>query len=138
MKFRVNVMLYENEEYDMKIEARRILRSARKPLDILKSQILSRGVEGVLDFRRCFNKLGDSIEYKELKQSLRNYGIDFPDSKIVYLFKEFDKNEKGCINKNEFIHSLTVILKSICRSRELIYNMEKNRIYFSNRLPTCL
>lgn len=99
------------DEFEMKVAARKELKSAKAPLDKLRLMIKSRGIEGVLDFGRCFRIMSKDrlLDYSEFKRGMRVYGIDLDDEQLKSLFKYLDEDGSNYVDFDEFMFRVRVI-----------------------------
>ena len=49
-----------------------------------------------------------SIDFKEFKKGLRDYGVDVEPSEVQEMFSAFDKDGSGTIDFDEFLVNLRV------------------------------
>ena len=99
------------DEFEMTVEAKRQLKSAKAPIDKLRLMIKSRGIEGVLDFGRCFRIMSKDriLTYSEFKRGMRVYSVELDDDQLSKLFKYLDEDNSGKIDFDEFMFRVRVI-----------------------------
>jgi len=95
---------------EMAIKAQKQLNSTSNPIEKLRLQCLSRGSSGIKGLGRTFRIMDDdgskSIDFKEFKKGLRDYGVDIDPGEVQEMFAAFDKDGSGVIDFDEFLVNL--------------------------------
>lgn len=95
---------------EMKIKAESQLKSTQNPIEKLRLQCLARGSSGIKGLGRTFKIMDDdgnkSIDFKEFKKGLRDYGVNIEPEEVQEMFSAFDKDGSGTIDFDEFLVNL--------------------------------
>lgn len=95
---------------EMKEKAERAVHTTKDPVEKLRMQCLARGSSGIKGLGRVFKIMDDdgnrSIDMKEFKKGLHDYGVDLENKEIQEMYKLFDRDGSGTIDFDEFLISL--------------------------------
>ncbi|XP_076811603.1 calcyphosin-like protein isoform X2 [Clavelina lepadiformis] len=95
---------------EMAMKAQKQLSTTKNPIERLRLQCLSRGSSGIKGLGRTFKIMDDdgnkTIDFKEFKKGLRDYGVDLDPSEVQEMFSAFDKDGSGNIDFDEFLVNL--------------------------------
>lgn len=85
-------------------------KTAKDPLDLLRCHCLSRGASGIKGLGRTFKIFDDdgsrSLDKKEFKKGLHDYGVIMEAEAIDTLFEDLDKDGSGQLDFDEFLRAL--------------------------------
>lgn len=97
-------------EAEMKLKATKALAKTTDPLEKLRLQCLQRGANGIKGLARTFKIMDDdgsrSIDYREFKKGLHDYGVSLEDEQIKALYDQLDRDHSGTIDFDEFLRAL--------------------------------
>ena len=86
------------------------LKTAKDPVERLRLQCLSRGASGIKGLGRTFKIMDDdgsrSIDYKELKKGIHDYGVVMEDDEVKEVFAKIDQDGSGQLDFDEFLKAL--------------------------------
>lgn len=91
-------------------KAEKAQHTAKSPLEKLRFRCLARGASGIKGLGRTFKIMDDdgsrSIDYKEFKKGLHDYGCMLENDEVENIFGEIDKDGSGSIDFDEFLKAL--------------------------------
>lgn len=94
----------------MQMNAKKKMQSTNDPVEKLRLQCLARGSAGIKGIGRVFKIMDDdgsrSLDFKEFRKGVSDYGLDLDDDIIKGMFAAFDKDGSGKIDFDEFLVSL--------------------------------
>lgn len=86
------------------------LQNCTDPLEILRLKCLERGANGIKGLGRTFRIMDDdeskSLDFKEFKKGIHDYGLLMEDGVIKQLFEQLDKDGSGSLDFDEFLKAL--------------------------------
>ncbi|CAH1774499.1 unnamed protein product [Owenia fusiformis] len=97
-------------EREMQLKAKQMAKTARNPIDILRAQCLQRGANGIKGLGRTFKIMDDdgsrSLDFKEFRKGLHDYGCMLSKEQEQELFTSLDKDGSGSLDFDEFLIAL--------------------------------
>jgi Ca2+-binding EF-hand superfamily protein len=85
-------------------------KTAKNPIELLRAHCLSRGASGIKGLGRTFKIFDDdcsrSLDIKEFKKGLRDYGVTLEPEDVAECFSMLDKDGSGSIDFDEFLRAL--------------------------------
>ncbi|XP_033103580.1 calcyphosin-like protein isoform X1 [Anneissia japonica] len=95
---------------EMKMKAQKNIKNCKDPIEMLRLQCLARGSSGIKGIGRVFRIMDDdgsrSIDFKEFKKGIHDYGVDIDDNKVKQMYEAFDADKSGKIDFDEFLKAL--------------------------------
>lgn len=95
---------------ELKRKANTALKQANDPIEKLRLACLSRGASGIKGLGRTFRIFDDdgnkSLDFKEFKKGLRDYGLHMDPHEVQEIFDAFDKDGSKCLDFDEFLVAL--------------------------------
>lgn len=83
---------------------------ATDPVEKLRLKCLARGAGGIKGLGRTFRIMDDdenrSLDFKEFRKGIHDYGIDMEDNQIKELFDLLDADSSGVLDFDEFLKAL--------------------------------
>lgn len=96
------------------------LKTAKDPLERVRLQCLSRGASGIKGLGRTFKIMDDdasrSLDFKEFKKGIHDYGLMMEDEELKDLFARLDKDNSGTLDFDEFLKALRPPMSNCRRS----------------------
>ncbi|MES1903223.1 MAG: hypothetical protein MHPSP_002777 [Paramarteilia canceri] len=124
-------MFSYNDDYEMKVKAVRLSKSAKSPLEKLKSQLMLRGVSGVVSYVRSFRVISENgkLNYQDFKDGMRNFGVTLTVDQLKSLFNQFDVDRSGYIDLDEFMLKTTPKMNEFrkCLIRKAFDKLDRDR-----------
>ncbi|XP_064605115.1 calcyphosin-like protein isoform X1 [Liolophura sinensis] len=97
-------------ENEMKLKCSKQLAKATDPLEKLRLKCLARGANGIKGLARAFKIMDDdenrSLDIKEFKKAVSDYGVIMEDEDMQELFNRLDKDGSGSVDFDEFLKAL--------------------------------
>ncbi|XP_052776511.1 calcyphosin-like protein isoform X2 [Mya arenaria] len=91
-------------------KSKQALKTCKDPLEMLRLKCLERGASGIKGLGRTFKIMDDdeshSLDFKEFKKGIRDYGLLMEDEVIKELFVQLDKDGSGQLDFDEFLKAL--------------------------------
>jgi len=79
------------------------------------------------------------LDYEELKNGVKDYGLNMSKNELDDLFKSFDKDNSGSISFDEFLQALRVIHQSqMCRMNIIKPQLYVNVVIWLQCLCVCM
>lgn len=104
----------ENEMASKSLRELQATRNTADPKQRLRLLCLSRGACGILSLGRMFRRMDDDgnkqLNFEEFIRGLRESGMEVTDDEARDLFDEFDTDNSGGINMEEFLVAIRVSL----------------------------
>ncbi|XP_071800052.1 calcyphosin-like protein isoform X2 [Asterias amurensis] len=95
---------------EMVISAKKKLNTTKDPIEKLRLQCLARGSAGIKGIGRVFRIMDDdgnrTLDFKEFKKGISDYGLDLEMKELQEMFSSFDRDGGGTIDFDEFLISL--------------------------------
>lgn len=102
----------ENEMASKSLRELQALKNSADPKQRLRLLCLSRGACGILSLGRMFRRMDEDgnkqLNFEEFLNGLREAGMEFTDEEAKELFQEFDTDNSGGINLEEFFAAIRV------------------------------
>lgn len=106
---------YENEMASKSLRELQATKNSADPKQRLRLLCLSRGACGILTLGRMFRRMDEDgnkqLNYEEFVTGLREAGMEVTDEEVQELFQEFDADNSGGINLEEFFVAIRVIIE---------------------------
>ncbi|KAL3869503.1 hypothetical protein ACJMK2_042175 [Sinanodonta woodiana] len=100
----------DRQNNELKMKAKQQMMTAKDPLEKLRAACLMRGANGIKGFSRSFRIMDDdeshTLDFKEFKKGVHDYGVLMDDAEIQQLFQSLDKDGSGNISFDEFLKAL--------------------------------
>lgn len=91
-------------------KAEKAEKTAKTPLEKLRFRCLARGASGIKGLGRTFKIMDDdgnrSIDFKEFKKGLHDYGCMLENEEAQEIFTDIDKDGSGSVDFDEFLKAL--------------------------------
>ncbi|ELT92936.1 hypothetical protein CAPTEDRAFT_164759 [Capitella teleta] len=91
-------------------KAEKMKATAKDPVELLRAHCLARGASGIKGLGRTFKIMDDdgsrSLDLKEFKKGLHDYGVLLEVEQQNELFQSLDKDGSGSLDFDEFLRAL--------------------------------
>jgi len=95
---------------ELKMKAKKMMKDAKDPIEKLRYACLARGASGIKGLGRTFRIMDDdsdlSLNIKEFKKGIHDYGLIMEDNVMENLFQQLDKDNSGALSFDEFLTAL--------------------------------
>lgn len=102
----------ENEMASKSLRELQATRNSADPKQRLRLLCLSRGACGILSLGRMFRRMDEDgnkqLNFEEFLTGLREAGMEITDDEAKELFQEFDTDNSGGVNLEEFFIAIRV------------------------------
>lgn len=102
----------ENEMASKSLRELQAMKNTADPKQRLRLLCLSRGACGILSLGRMFRRMDEDgnkqLSFEEFLTGLKEAGMELTDDEAKELFEEFDTDNSGGINLEEFFAALRV------------------------------
>lgn len=108
----------QNRELQQKCKKQ--LQTVTDPVEKLRLRCLARGANGIKGLGRAFRIFDDdgsrSLDFKEFKKGLHDYGCDVEGDEAKHIFQTVDKDGSGTVDFDEFLRALRPPMSSSRKS----------------------
>lgn len=95
---------------ELKAKMEKLKKTAKTPIELLRATCLARGASGIKGLGRTFKIIDDdgsrSIDIKEFKKGIHDYGVIMEPETIQELFESIDRDHSGSLDFDEFLRAL--------------------------------
>jgi len=107
---------------ELKAKARVNKAHAKTPLQLVQAAFLARGAAGIKSAQRRFRIMDDdgskTLSFEEFSKGVRDVGCQLTKDEELQLFSEFDRDQLGTINFDEFLRTIQPTMNT--RRRKLV------------------